>query len=98
MGELTEHILAYTDGHITFETLCAFLADFDYQSCPRFGIWQMYAGPHALENTVQEMLGSAARLLTDDEYRAVITAYKAHPPVSAPGDRDGGGDGGQPAT
>jgi hypothetical protein len=32
----------------------------------------MWAGPHALENTVQEMLGTAEQLLTDDEYVAVI--------------------------
>jgi hypothetical protein len=99
MGQITEHILAYRDGNITFETLCTFLADFAYEPCPRFGLWQMYAGPHALDNTVQEMLGSAEQMLTDDEFLALIRAIKSRwHSVHEPGDDIGGHDGGQPAA
>jgi hypothetical protein len=53
----------------------------------------MWAGPHALENTVQEMLCTAEQLLTDDEYVAVIRAIKSRRvTVHELGD---GGDGGQ---
>ena len=53
----------------------------------------MWAGPHALENTVQEMLGTAEQLLTDDECVAVIRAIKSRRvTVHELGD---GGDGGQ---
>jgi hypothetical protein len=59
----------------------------------------MWAGPHALENAVQERLGTAEQLLTDDEYAAVIRAIKSRRvSVHELGDDDGGGDGGQPTA
>ena len=99
MGEITGHIIAYRDGRLSFDALCAFLADFPYQLCPPFGWWQMYASSSALENTVQEMLGTAETLLTDEEYVALIMAFKSRrASVHEPGDDGGCGDGGQPTA
>ena len=82
---------------MSFDALCAFLTEYRYEACPRFGTWRMWAGPHALENTVPELLGSAEQLLTDHEYLALIRAIKNRlVPVHAPGDVDHAGDGGQP--
>src|ERR1039458_187427 len=91
MGEITDHVVAYRNGQMTLETLCTFLASYPYRACPPFGWWRMWAGPHALEDTVQEMLGAAGRLLTDVEYVALIRAIKHRPvPVRAPGEDDDG--------
>jgi hypothetical protein len=83
MGQITDNIIAYREGKITLDALCNFLATFDYQPSgipAGFVGWQlMYASPSALENTIQEMISTAETLLTTDEYRAVLTAYKAHP-------------------
>jgi hypothetical protein len=96
MGELTEHIVAYRDGNITFEDLCVFLADFPYKPCPPLGIWQMWGGGHALDDTKQEMHIATAQL-PDDEYLALMKAIKSRwHSVQEPGDDGGGGDGGQP--
>ncbi len=98
MGEITDHVIAYRDGELSFEALCAFLATFPYRSCPRFGIWQMWGGGHALDNTMQEMRMATEEMLTDDEYVAVIRAIKNRPVlVHEPRDL-GGGDGGQPTA
>jgi hypothetical protein len=106
MGQITDNIIAYREGKITLDALCNFLATFDYQPSgipAGFVGWQlMYASPSALENTIQEMISTAETLLTTDEYRAVLTAYKAHPPVQKYSDdepRDvGRADGGQPTA
>jgi hypothetical protein len=99
MGEITDHVVAYSDGHITFEALCAYLATFPYRSCPRFGIWQMWAGPGALDNSTQELRIAALHLLTDDEYLAVIEAIKNRQvSVHETRDVDHGDDGEQPTT
>jgi hypothetical protein len=97
MGQITDHVVAYRDGQVSLEALCAYLASFPYKSCPRFGIWQMWAGPHALDDTTQEMLMVTAQLPNDD-YLAIIRAIKNRPvPVHELGDDDGR-DGGPPTA
>jgi hypothetical protein len=99
MGQITDRVIAYRDGHITFETLCTFLADFIYKPSPPFGIWQMWGGGHVLDDTAQEMLGAAETLLTDDEFLALIRAIKSQRVlVHERGDDAGGHDGGQGAA
>jgi hypothetical protein len=98
MGEITGHIIAYRDGRLSFDALCAFLADFPYQSCPPFGWWQMWGGGHALDGTMQEMHNATAQL-PDDEYLALIKAFKSRRvSVHERGDDAGGHDGGQGAA
>jgi hypothetical protein len=96
MGQITDQVAAYQDGEMSFEDLCVFLADFPYKACPRFGIWQMWNGGHALDDTMQEMRTAAAQLI-DDEFLVLMKAIKSRwDSVHEPGDNDGGGDGGQP--
>jgi hypothetical protein len=99
VGKITDQVVAYQDGEVSFEDLCVFLADFPYKACPRFGIWQMWAGPHALDDTTQE-LHIATVQLPDDEFVALMTAIKSRW-ASERELRDadlGRGDGGQAAV
>jgi hypothetical protein len=101
VGQITDHVIAYRDGNITFEDLATFVADFTYKPCPPLGIWQMWGGGHALDDTVQEMLGTAETLLSDDEYLALMKAIKSRWAAASKlrdlGGR-GKGNGGQPAA
>ncbi len=76
MGQITERILAYRDGRLSFDALCAFLADFPYRPCPPFGWWQVWGGGHALDGTMQE-LRIAASELSDDEFLALMKAIRS---------------------
>jgi hypothetical protein len=97
MGQITDHVAAYREGEVSLESVCNFLANFPYKPCLRFGIWQMWAGGHELDDTKQEMLMAAAQL-PNDEYLAVIRAIKNRPvPVHEAGEDDGG-DGGEPTA
>ena len=93
VGQITDHVIAYREGHITFETLCVFLADFTYEPCPPLGIWQMWGGGHALDDTKQEMHIATAQL-PDDEFLALMKAVESRwHSVHERGDGDDDGDG-----
>jgi hypothetical protein len=77
MGQITDSVIDYRAGQMSFEDLCTFLAKFPYKACDPLGWWQMWAGPGALDDSIQEMRIAAGNVLTDDEYLAVIVAIKS---------------------
>lgn len=98
MGQITDHVVAYREGQVSFGDLATFLATFPYKACPPLGWWQLWGEGHALDDTTQEMHIATAQL-TDDEYLALIKAFKSRrASVHEPGDDIGGHDGGQPAA
>jgi hypothetical protein len=77
MGQITDHVIAYRAGQMSFENPCSFLANFPYRACAPLGWWQMWAGPGALDDSIQEVRIPAGNLLNEDEYVAVIGLSKS---------------------